>query len=55
MLILETAPWKFKMKMNRTALHYAVENGNIDIIKLLLEHKKIDVNAKDKVLIYEFL
>ena len=42
------------MKMNRTALHHAVEDENIEIIKLLLEHKKIDVNAKDKVRIYEF-
>ncbi|MBP7190433.1 MAG: ankyrin repeat domain-containing protein [Rickettsiaceae bacterium] len=31
---------------NQTALHYAVENGNVALCKLLLEHKA-DVNAAD--------
>ena len=28
----------------KTALHIAVENGNIEIVQLLLTSKKIDVN-----------
>ena len=31
---------------NRTALQMAIENDNIEIVKLLLSHQKIDVNAK---------
>ncbi|KAK8897751.1 hypothetical protein M9Y10_015716 [Tritrichomonas musculus] len=31
-----------------TALHCAVSNGNLDIIKLLLKHKNIDINDIDK-------
>lgn len=29
------------------ALHVAVKKGNVDIIKILLENKKLDSNAKD--------
>lgn len=29
----------------KTALHYAVENKNIEIIQLLLSQKNIDANA----------
>ena len=32
-----------------TALHHAVEKGYIEIIKLLLNHKKIDVNIKNEI------
>ena len=34
--------------LKKTALHIAVENNNIEIIKLLLENKNIDVNVKDE-------
>ena len=30
----------------KTALHLAVENGNIEIVKLLLLNPEIDVNEK---------
>lgn len=33
--------------MNITPLYLAVELMNIDIIKLLLEHEKINVNAQN--------
>lgn len=33
-------------KVIKTALHIAIENGNIEIIKLLLKKNKIDVNLK---------
>ena len=32
------------MSFNKTALHIAVENGDIEIIKLLLKYNEIDVN-----------
>lgn len=32
---------------NKYPLHIAVENGNIEIIKLLLEKKDININVKD--------
>lgn len=42
---------KFLKKINeiicffhKTALHMAVENGNIEIVQLLLTNKNIDVN-----------
>lgn len=31
---------------HKTALHIAVENENVEIVKLLLNHPKIDVNIK---------
>ena len=34
-------------KLYITALMKASKNGNIEIVKLLLEQKGIDVNAKD--------
>ena len=34
----------------RTALHLAVEKENIEIIKLLLENKKLIINAKDEII-----
>lgn len=30
---------------NRTALHYAVENGDIEMVKILTECPKVDVNV----------
>lgn len=35
---------KLFFKLNSTALFLAVENGNVDIVKLLLTNDKIDVN-----------
>ena len=34
-----------------TALHEAVYNGNIEIIKLLLEHQNVKVNIIDQIFI----
>lgn len=31
---------------NKTALHIACENNNVEILKLLLRRKTIDVNAR---------
>lgn len=33
----------------KTSLHEAAENDDIRIVKLLLEHKNIDVNVKDDI------
>ena len=33
----------------KTALHCAVENDDIEIVKLLLEKKNIDINAIDTI------
>lgn len=35
-----------------TALHTAVEKGNSDIIKLLLNHKSIDTNVLNGIYFY---
>lgn len=32
------------LKVNKTALYFAIDEGNIEIIKLLLSNKKVDVN-----------
>lgn len=32
----------------RTALHLAVNNNDIEIIQLLLDNQKIDINSKDE-------
>lgn len=39
-----------KTLYQRTALHVAVESGNIELVKILLMQKSIDVNAKTEVL-----
>lgn len=36
----------FKILFQKAALHIAVEKGYIEIVKILIESKKIDVNAK---------
>lgn len=36
------------VRSKKTALHLAVEKGNIEIVKLLLNHCKIDVNCREK-------
>lgn len=39
--------WNFLFLLNKTALHIAVEKGNIDIlILLLMSEKEIEINAK---------
>ena len=35
---------KFYLKINKTALFLAIEKENIEIVKLLLSNKNIDVN-----------
>lgn len=42
-------PHTFLYFNKRTVLHEAVENENIDIIKLLLEQKEICVDIKDEI------
>ena len=37
---------KFAHYIHKTALHIAIEKGNIDIVQLLLTNEKIDVNQK---------
>lgn len=34
------------LKVNKTALYFAIDEGNIEIIKLLLSMKNIDVNIE---------
>ena len=36
---------EYSFKCRKTALCYAKEEGDIEIVKPLLEHKNIDVNA----------
>lgn len=40
---------QFWLLFNITALHFAVINQNVDIVKLLLKAKNIDINIKDDV------
>ena len=35
----------------RTPLHLSVENGDVEIVKLLLSRKDIDINAEDEILL----
>lgn len=35
---------KFFLVLNETSLSIAIENNNIDIIRVLLEHPNIDIN-----------
>lgn len=37
---------KFNLSIIETALYYAVEKSNIEIIKLLLANNKIDINIQ---------
>ena len=39
------------MKFYRTALHEAVQNGNSEIIKLLLDQPNVNVNVEDEIFI----
>ena len=42
----DQCPTKTEMIKNQTALHIAIQMKNIEIVKLLLEYKKIDVNIQ---------
>lgn len=35
---------------HKTSIHIAVEKENIEIIKLLLSHKKINLKVKDEIM-----
>lgn len=37
--------WNYILNLNKTALHIAVLNNDIETVKLLLSHKDINVNA----------
>lgn len=39
-----------KKETKKTVLHLAVEKGNLEIIKLLLQNKSIDINVVDNIL-----
>lgn len=34
----------YKLFLNKTALTFAIETSNVEIVKLLVEHPKIDLN-----------
>lgn len=36
----------FNFDSNKQALHIAVEKGNLEVVRLLLERKDIEVNTK---------
>ena len=39
---------KFKITFYKTPLHLAVERQNIEIVRLLLKNKNININIKDE-------
>ena len=41
---------KFTKYIHKTALHIAVEKGNLDIINLLLQKKEIDTSITDAII-----
>lgn len=52
-MIFKLQTWmKFKWLLYQTVLHIAVKNENLDIIRLLLTRKDIDINAKNKVFLF---
>ena len=38
-----------EQELKRTALHHASENGHVEVVKLLLAHPNIYVNAKNGI------
>lgn len=43
--------WNFAELFYKTALHIAVKNKDIEIIKILLKSKKTNINIKDDILL----
>lgn len=43
---ISNIPIQFNQMLNKAPFNLAVETGNIEIIKLLLAHNDVDVNAK---------
>lgn len=46
--------WCFHYNFNRTALHWAADKGNKEIIKLLLSHKGIRTDLRDAISLKNF-
>lgn len=46
---------KFLKLFNKTALFYAIEEYNLEIIKLLLANQQIDVNSKSVLIFQNFM
>lgn len=42
-----------KKNKNNTSLHVAIQNKNIEIIKLLISDPRIDINETDQILLKE--
>ena len=45
----------YKLIFYRSPINHAVRLGNVEIIKLLLTNKKIDVNILEKIPRFKFL
>ena len=40
---------KFRLKFYHTAIHYAVKNGELELVKLLLQNDNINIDVKDEI------
>lgn len=47
MLVILYNLWNFNLIIDKTALMFAVQKENIEMIKLLLSHECIDVNIQN--------
>lgn len=45
-------PNRGKLNYGKTPLYLAVENGHVDVVRVLLDHPDIDVNVKDKYSVF---
>lgn len=43
---------KFLIKFQKTALNIAVENGDSEIVQLLLSNEKTDLNSVDTIFLF---